>query len=171
MRPVWFGVALGAAFLGTADARAVDVATGDGIVVIDLTRAETKQVFDAVDSAAAFAELVSPVLPAEYQAAVRLAGGGWALVRMALPKEGVTIRVAITAVPPAMLLLPDTGATAADVVRAYASLREKAGGYLASALRVQPHPLRLLGLPGDLPNLPRVMVTPGWVSRYSPVGW
>ncbi len=128
-RPELFGVVVAAGVVcgAGARARAVEVTTGDGIAVVDLTKDESRRVFEAVDSAAALAQLVSPALPGEYGAAVRLAAGGWQALRAALP-EVVPVRLVLTAVPPAVLLLPAVGVTAAEVVQAYGRIREKAGG-------------------------------------------
>lgn len=110
-------------------ARAADVTTGDGIAVVDFTPAEVEQVLAAVDAAAAFAGRVSPALPAEYGAAVRLSAGGWKVLRAVAPK-GVGVRVVLTAVPPAVLLLLPLldDPPAADVVRAYDRLRAAPAG-------------------------------------------
>jgi hypothetical protein len=116
-----------------AEARAVEVAVGDGIVVIDLTKDESRKILEAVDSAAAFAELVSPALPGEYHAALRLAAGGWRMLRMVLA-EPVPVRMVLTAVPPAVLVLPATGATAEEVIRTYSCLRENAAAHARSLL-------------------------------------
>lgn len=116
-----------------SEARAVDITTGDGIAVIDLSKDESKKVFEAVDSAAALAQLVSPVLPAEYQAAVRLAASGWQALRAAVP-GGVPVRLVFTAIPPAVLVLPVMGLSAAEVVQTYMRIREKAGHYAKTLL-------------------------------------
>ncbi|MBX9628216.1 MAG: hypothetical protein K2X82_30740 [Gemmataceae bacterium] len=120
-RPVVFGFVLAAAFGSAADARAVEVTVGRGVAVVEVTPAEARQLFEAVDSAAAFADLIAPALPPEYAAAVKLAGVGWQVVRAVAP-DGVPLRVVITAVPPAVLVLPRTGLTAAEVVAAYERL-------------------------------------------------
>jgi hypothetical protein len=111
-----------AAVLGSAaGARAVEVTVGRGVAVVEVTPAEARRVFAAVDSAAAFADLVAPALPPEYAAAVKLAGVGWQVVRAVAP-DGVPLRVVVTAVPPAVLVLPQAGLTAAEVVTAYERL-------------------------------------------------
>jgi hypothetical protein len=117
-----------------ADARAVEVTVGDGIVVADLTKEDAEKVLRAADSAAAFAALVSPALPAEYHAAVQIAAGGWHLLRAAF-KEPVPLRAVITLVPPAVLVGPQFGLPAADVVRTYAELRAKVTGFVPGLVR------------------------------------
>jgi hypothetical protein len=133
-RPILSGVV--AVVLGgpVADARAVEVAVGDGIVVVDLTAEDAETVLRAADSAAAFAALVSPALPAEYQAAVRVAAGGWHLLRAAF-KEPIPLRAVITLVPPAVLVGPQFGVPAADVIRTYTELRAKVTGFVPELLR------------------------------------
>ena len=108
-----------------APARAADVTSADGIVVVEMTRAEAGRVWGAVDSGAAFAELVSPGLPAEYQAAVRLAAGSWQAFRAVFP-EPIPVRVVLTAVPPAVWILPATGPTAPELVRRYTRQQDRA---------------------------------------------
>ena len=121
MRPVVFGIVLASAFGSAADARAVEVTVGHGVAVIEVTPAEARRVFAAVDSAAAFADLIAPVLPPEYAAAVKLAGIGWHAVRAVAP-DGLPLRLVVTAVPPAVLVLPRAGLTAAEVVAGYERL-------------------------------------------------
>ncbi len=126
-------VLAGALWVGAGSgARAVEVTVGDGIVVVDLTKEECRRVLDAVDATAAFADLVSPALPGEYRAAVKLAAGGWRVLR-AVAAEPVPVRVIVTALPPVVLVLPGTGATAAEVVAAYQRLRERAAGPFRTA--------------------------------------
>jgi hypothetical protein len=116
------------------DARAVEVTVGDGIVVVDLTQDDAATVLRAADSAAAFAALVSPGLPAEYQAAVRVAAGSWHLLRVAF-KEPVPLRAVITLMPPVVLVGPTFGVPAADVVRTYTELRAKVTGFVPGVVR------------------------------------
>lgn len=116
-----------------SDSRAVEVAVGDGIVVVDLTKDESRKILEAVDSAAALAELVSPALPGEYQAALRVAANGWRALRVVL-HEPVPVRLVLTAVPPAVLVLPATGATAEEVIVTYTRLREKAAAHAKALL-------------------------------------
>ena len=107
-----------------ADARAVEVTVGRGVAVVEVTPAEARRVFAAVDSAAAFADLVAPALPPEYAAAVKLAGVGWQVVRAVAP-DGVLVRLVVTAVPPAVFVLPRAGMTAAEVAAAYERLTDR----------------------------------------------
>ncbi|MBX9580373.1 MAG: hypothetical protein K2X87_08705 [Gemmataceae bacterium] len=134
-RLIVFGLVLVGGFGSAADARAVEVTVGPGVAVVEVTPAEARRVFAAVDSAAAFADLVAPVLPPEYAAAVKLAGVGWQVVRAVAP-DGVPLRLVVTAVPPAVLVLPRAGMTAAEVVAAYERLaarpRELADGLHAA---------------------------------------
>lgn len=122
MRPVLaFGFV--ALLASSPPARAADVVTGDGIAVVDISAAEVGEVLAAVDAAAAFAARVGPLLPAEYGAAVGLAAGGWKVVRAVVP-AGVGVRVVLTAVPPAVLVLPRwDDSPAADVIKRYDRLR------------------------------------------------
>lgn len=120
-RPIVFGFVLAAVVASAADAGAVEVTVGQGVAVVEVTPAEARRVFAAVDSAAAFADLIAPALPPEYLAAVKLAGVGWQVVRAVAP-DGVPVRLVVTAVPPAVLVLPKAGLTAAEVVSAYERL-------------------------------------------------
>lgn len=120
-RPVVFGIALASLFALTTEARAVEVTVGHGVAVVEVTPAEARRVFAAVESAAAFADLIAPVLPPEYAAAVKLAGVGWHVVRAVAP-DGLPLRLVVTAVPPAVLVLPRAGLTAAEVVAGYERL-------------------------------------------------
>src|SRR5262245_62945133 len=99
MRPVMFGVAVAAGVLwfgAGSQAKPADVTAGEGVVVVDLTPAESKKLFEAVDSAAAFAAMVAPALPPDYQAAVKLAGTAWGTLRLILPKDGIPLRVVVS---------------------------------------------------------------------------
>src|SRR4051812_20994118 len=109
MRRQLLGVA--AALLGCGPVRAVEVTTGEGIAVVELSKDEAKAVFGAADSAAAFTQLAAGALPGEYRAAARLAAGGWQALRLVVPAS-VPVRLVVTAVPPAVLLLPTGHATA-----------------------------------------------------------
>lgn len=134
-RPIIHGtvVAVGVLLAGPGRrAQAVDVATGDGIVVVDMTAEESKMVLGAVDSAAAFAALVSPFLPAEYQVAVKLAAGGWKALRPVIPRQ-IALRAVVTTIPPTILLLPQAGVTSAEVIRTYSRLRERSLRYVKTA--------------------------------------
>jgi hypothetical protein len=116
-------------------ARAAEVTVGDGIAVVELTADEGKEILGAVDSAAAFAGAVSPLLPPEYRVLVKVTAGGWAALRKAGGRDGLPLRVVLTAVPPAVLLLPRAGMTAEDVIALHARFREKAAGYARAALK------------------------------------
>jgi hypothetical protein len=123
-----------AVVLGAADARAVEVTVGDGIAVVDLTKEDAAQVVRVADSAAAFAALAAPMLPPEYQAAVLIANGGWHLLRPAF-QQPVPLRVVVTLLPPAVLVVPHAGMSPADVIRRYAELRAKVKGFVPEMLR------------------------------------
>ena len=125
MRPLTSGMVLAIAlafFSPGPDASAAEIATGNGILVVELSPDESKKIIEAVDSAAAFSAMVAPVLPPEYMIAVKGAAGGWAALRMVLPSN-VSLRVVLTAVPPAIMVLPQLGMTAADVIRTYGEVR------------------------------------------------
>lgn len=125
MRPFTSGAALAIALVFVSpgsEAAAAEITTGDGIVVVELSPDESKKIFEAVDSAAAFSAMVAPVLPPEYQIAVKGAAGGWAALRMVVPST-VPLRVVLMAVPPAIMVLPQLGMTAADVIRTYGEVR------------------------------------------------
>jgi hypothetical protein len=124
MRPLTSGAALAIAFIFSPgpEASAAEITTGSGIVVVELNPDESKKIFEAVDSAAAFSAMVAPVLPPEYQLAVKGAAGGWAALRMVVPST-VPLRVVLTAVPPAIMVLPQLGMTAVDVIRTYGEVR------------------------------------------------
>jgi hypothetical protein len=125
MRPLTSGAALAIAlvfFSSGPEAAAADITTGNSIVVVELSPDESKKIFEAVDSAAAFSAMVAPVLPPEYQLAVKGAAGGWAALRMVVPST-VPLRVVLTAIPPAIMVLPQLGMTAADVIRTYGEVR------------------------------------------------
>lgn len=114
-----------------SEAQAVEVTAGDGIVVVDLTRAESQQILEAGDSAAAFARLVSPALPGEYRAVVTLAAGGWRMLRVVVA-EPVPVRVVLTAIPPAVLVLPVNDTPAEEVIATYLRIRERTTGQFRS---------------------------------------
>jgi hypothetical protein len=127
-------VAAAVVFGSASESRAADVTVGDGIVVVDLTADESKKVFEAVDSATAFAALVSGALPPEYAIAVKLAAGGWQTLRLIAP-GAIPLRVVVTAVPPAILLVPLGGVTGAEVVQTYGRIREQVSAFPRTAIQ------------------------------------
>ncbi len=136
MRPLTSGMVLALAFAcyGPGEASAAEIATGNGIVVVELSPDESKTIIEAVDSAAAFSAMVAPVLPPEYQIAVKGAAGGWAALRMVVPST-VPLRVVLTAVPPAIMILPHLGMTAADVISKYGQVRAHVASRAAEMCR------------------------------------
>jgi hypothetical protein len=128
-------VVIGTTLMGHGpQAQASDVSVGDGIVVVDLTAADCHMVLEAVDSAAAFAAIVSPALPAQYHAAVRLAAGGWAALRLVIP-DGVSLRAVLTLLPPALLVFPQAGTPASEVIRVYRRIQDQTVGRARAAVK------------------------------------